>query len=309
MEEKVYNVNTATLDELNTLPGMSAELAQRIQAGRPYTEVEAVKHVKGVGGRLFKRWQPLLTVNGHVETESGVPVQLETALLEEVVQAGYGSLPLADEAEIIPPAQVVEPSPAAGVDEAAVRMPESAGEVKALPLPTPVVGPVTPSFAGAAQPVTKEPAARVYVTRTQAVLLAFLSSGLTLVLTTGVTLLVLFIINGGLQFASSPAFNRLDNQVAQLSSQANGLEQDLQAVQARLQVVDALSAQVSGMEEEVTGLKQDVQSAQASVKEIASNVEQISQDVDVLTAQVSVFDRFLDGLRSLLNGITPPSNP
>ena len=306
MEHTVYNINTATLDELNALPGMSTDLAQRIQSARPFTSLEEIKHIKGVGGKLFKRWQPLLMVNGHMEAETepeaeaDVPALLEAALVEEVVQAGESSLPL-NEDEIMN--QIPAATPSVVVQEVVETTTEPPVELKAQPTP------VLPIETPATQPLTKEAASRVYVTRTQAVLLAFLSSGLTLILTAGVTLLALFLINGGLQFASLPAFNRLDDQVTQLSNQAEGLEQNLQAVQARLQVVDALSAQVSGMEGEIAGLTQDVQSAQTAVKQIAGSVEQLSQDLDVLTEQVSVFDRFLDGLRSLLNGIAPPANP
>ncbi|MFI5224115.1 MAG: ComEA family DNA-binding protein, partial [Nitrospirales bacterium] len=45
----IVNVNTATREELETIPGIGPELAKRIIIGRPYGTVEELIRVKGIG--------------------------------------------------------------------------------------------------------------------------------------------------------------------------------------------------------------------------------------------------------------------
>ena len=48
------NINTATKAELERLPGIGSELADRIINGRPYQSVEDLRQVKGVGPRKLE---------------------------------------------------------------------------------------------------------------------------------------------------------------------------------------------------------------------------------------------------------------
>jgi competence protein ComEA len=59
---KPVNLNTATLDELDTLPGVGPATAQRIVEGRPYGAVEDLMRVKGIGQATFDKLKDLVTV-------------------------------------------------------------------------------------------------------------------------------------------------------------------------------------------------------------------------------------------------------
>jgi len=59
---KPVNLNTATLDELDTLPGVGPATAQRIVEGRPYGAVEDLLRVKGIGQATFDKLKDLVTV-------------------------------------------------------------------------------------------------------------------------------------------------------------------------------------------------------------------------------------------------------
>jgi len=60
------NINTATAEELDTLPGIGPAIAQRIieyrQTDGPFRSIEEIKNVSGIGDKLFERLKDLITV-------------------------------------------------------------------------------------------------------------------------------------------------------------------------------------------------------------------------------------------------------
>lgn len=51
------DVNTATLEQLETLPEIGPDLAQRIVAGRPYGEAKDLLRVKGIGEKTLEKFR------------------------------------------------------------------------------------------------------------------------------------------------------------------------------------------------------------------------------------------------------------
>ena len=62
--KKLVNLNTASQAELETLPGVGPKLAERIMAARkqqPFTSLDDVARVQGIGDKLLERWRDRVT--------------------------------------------------------------------------------------------------------------------------------------------------------------------------------------------------------------------------------------------------------
>lgn len=61
------NVNSATLDELETVPGIGPALAKLIVSGRPYESVDDLERVRGIGPATVESLRPYVKTSGETE--------------------------------------------------------------------------------------------------------------------------------------------------------------------------------------------------------------------------------------------------
>lgn len=60
----IVNINTASANDLETLPGIGPALATLIIADRPYATVDDLDRVQGIGPGKMKSLRPLVVVEG-----------------------------------------------------------------------------------------------------------------------------------------------------------------------------------------------------------------------------------------------------
>jgi competence protein ComEA len=61
------NLNTATLTELETIPGIGETLAKQIVAHRPYTSIDQLVAIRGIGTSSVEKLRPYVKVDGEAE--------------------------------------------------------------------------------------------------------------------------------------------------------------------------------------------------------------------------------------------------
>lgn len=75
-EKATINLNTATLDQLETLPGIGRKTAERIvehrQKSGGFKKIEELMNVKGIGEKSFLKIKPLVSVAPKPEKAGGV---------------------------------------------------------------------------------------------------------------------------------------------------------------------------------------------------------------------------------------------
>lgn len=62
--ELVVNVNSATQQELEKIPGIGPSLAREIIRGRPYDKIEDLERVRGIGAYKINAIRPYVKVEG-----------------------------------------------------------------------------------------------------------------------------------------------------------------------------------------------------------------------------------------------------
>jgi competence ComEA-like helix-hairpin-helix protein len=66
-EARSVNINRATQERLESVPGIGPALASRIIAGRPYQSVDDLVRVSGIGERTLESMRPFLTTDGEAQ--------------------------------------------------------------------------------------------------------------------------------------------------------------------------------------------------------------------------------------------------
>lgn len=91
---QLVNINTATPEELESLPSIGPSLAQLVIAGRPYKDVADLARIRGISERQVEQLRPMLTVSEPTRDLPAVSVRERiaawAAALSPSALAGWG---------------------------------------------------------------------------------------------------------------------------------------------------------------------------------------------------------------------------
>ncbi len=336
------DINSADEETLTRLQGVGARLAERIIEARPFASITDLTRVRGISDKDVERLRPFLSIS---EAPDEPDVVDEKIVGEEIADIAEGEVSediIEDTATEVEPA-FDEATEATIEDAEESGEPEEGAEVDGGPVEpiAEIEADAEAEFADVDEetelvefeeeaeaesiPEELEPVEEVsaqkpapqpeLITRGGACGLIFIGGLLTLILAVAITLGVLASINNGqLSYASPYQIAGLRSQTESLSVQADTLAEDIAGMRTRIDNLEALNGRVSdveteveSMQDDVAGLQAEVASTQAQFDELAAQIEGIDEQIETLTVQSDRFEGFLEGLRTLMEGLFPES--
>ncbi len=269
------DINQASPEELISVPGINRVLAERVIQARPFSSVDDLRRVRGIGAQSLEKLRPYLTCR----SDEAEPAP--AAVAEEV------------------PAPVETP-PVEAKAEAAARAeketPDAGEQVKAPKVP--IEQPAHP--AAAPSRPAPPPAGETYLRRADALWWGAGLAAAALVVAILFSLGILNLVNGTLTYAPAAQVRALDARAAELSAQIQAANSDLASLRARLDAMESLSGRVADLERSSQALREDLQAVQTRTEALETRSEELTLQVKELQKSSTKFQNFLDGLRSLL---------
>jgi competence ComEA-like helix-hairpin-helix protein len=293
-EPLVVDLNRATAEELQTIPGIGPTMAERIITYRdtvhPFEELVEITAVPGISEKTYRAIADYLTVAPAEPLAS-----LEELLFEEE---------MAPETETKPPEEITEimalPPTALSLEEEAAPEAEEVSPLEELGkekrVPEPEEAPETPPPAPPqVAPVLAPPAPR------RGSLAWFWSALLGGLLGMVFTLLVLSGINGSLDINHSPAVLKVNNQMSSLATEMDSLRGEIGGLRQRLDGLEGLTARMEQTESAVDDLRGEMTTLEQQAGALEEQAAAISEELTAIQSQTQQMGTFFQRLRALLS--------
>ena len=295
------NINQTTQKELESLPGISRELAEKITAARPFSDLEELKNIQGIKENLYLQILPYLQLS-EMETvrEEETPI-FPPAVEEETPQEPV----LSKEKEYFAVGQSTqsvfsEAEAEAEPEQKVSRQEKKDSQPKAIQIvPTP--------------PDKKEPEPPQKAEKglTRAEMLTWVAAGslLSLFLAIILSLGILGLTNSGLSYVTDAEGRqqtaRLEEELQVLNSQAETMQQDIDGLRTRIDSLERLSGRISTLEENAVTLREDIDLNTAQLQDFETSLEKLSEDTARALEMGAKYESFLEGLKNLLTELMP----
>ncbi len=322
-EIRKVDLNLATREELEALPGIGEVLASRIIAARPFKTVDDLAKVEGIRPSVLERLRPYLTVTpmettANEEASTAIalaapkdqvsPSEAEDEATEAEVEASEAEEAPAGEEEALEAAAVALAEAAAAeadaqeaeaeaeaVVEAQSEAEEAETEAQAETKEAAEEAEAQEEAEDAAPSEVATPVSekRTCISRREAWGIALTTGLVAFLLAFLLSLGVLHAINGGLRYADATRYQATAREVQVLQDDLNQAQQSLDTLQRQI-------ADLKSMSDDIQQLSQEQDALQSQVDEMADAIEQVQ-------ASAEKFENFLQGLTDLLNDMVSPA--
>jgi len=289
-EEEKLKIDPNTADEiaLQQLPGIGPSLAKRIVDSRPYSTLDDLENIRGIGGSVLKRIGPMLVFEESLDrAEPGEEEEMEEVEEYSEKKPGVDIDPmlLSPDGQRDEDVKFSQPLDDTKIDAEAIAA--EVVEKKAEEPPHPEV--------------VKKPRLVRAFSRTETIWLVIGAGVLSLIFSVLLSMVILGGINGTLDFNQLQGLQQLENDVGVLENDLVNLSSSLDAFDQRLTPLEGLTGRMTSVEDLTETLQSDVEEALVSVEAMRSDLESLSDETARLSGRVDRFDTFLDGLHRLIN--------
>jgi len=306
----LVNVNTATPEELITVPGIGPALADRILELRPFQSLEDLARVRGISANTVDDLRAYLTLNSMVDEPAMQLSEDDVAQSVDVLDGQVMELSELEEATAQPDfaekAEFIEPEPVL----VELSEPTKASAEMAMEKPQ-----EKPQEKTAEKPQEKQdakPKEKVVevekvqssgVSRNELMLYSAGFAVISIFLAVIISLGILAAVNASLNYPTEAQFITLQRSFDDLSSQATVLQQDVASLRTRMDNLDALSGRVGDLEKQTESILITLDETNRQLVQVGDQVAQLDERTGKLEQDVATFNRFLDGLRALLSDV------
>ena len=328
---KSLDINSAELVDLTGLPGIGLNTAEKIVARRPFSTIEELRDINGIGEVVFERIAPFIHVNP-IQLDSGELIEVqftsESSVVEEADATDLEIIPeeigqaapqeiaftvnpeetsqesVGEPLQELPPEQS-QPANPPQVDSEGTK---TGSENKAEPVFTTVNEQRTPVFE---QKSIQTPGAARTVSPTQSnrIFGVSLTCGVfSILFSIAITLGILFLINNGLQYTKPSDLDKTEQKLSDVSSQAYSLAREIETLTTRLDNLESIAGRVSAVEKGMEETRNEMEAISSGIESLNEQIDELDQRVAELQKTTSQFSAFIDGLKELIESIYQPTS-
>jgi len=310
--ELINIFNNASRIELTSLPHIGTTIAERIVHGRPYSNLEDIRSIKGIGEYQINKIlatsdtisisPPLLADNRKVSQDSKSETILsKKGKTKEIKKDLTQELSILKESEDDKSQAIRENmnNSLGKLGEKTKDIRENLGESL-----TDLSETLSEKKQEIKETFSTLPEKFEKSTKSKGLFWTILmSSMLTALLTLVLVLLILLVINGSLKYATGSQYNSLIRQTTLLQEQTTELQTDLGTLRSRLVSLEGFGERTVALEKAQQQLLSDVEEAKQKVDSMQDTVAGLSKQVSGQEQRTIRFETFLKDLQRLLGGL------